>query len=94
MKSLKSLCHNAGLTLVGALTLAAASTVSQTEKAAAIDLNFSTSSGTIPFTDIDGSPGFRGSVISYTSVAPGVDALIGGTAAVRMRKKLKASNKA
>ncbi|AFY94759.1 hypothetical protein [Chamaesiphon minutus] len=80
MKSLKSLCHNAGLTLVGALTLAAASAVSHSEKAAAIDLKFDTPVGTANIPDILGrGPGFSSNEIRYTNVAPGVDAKITAT---------------
>lgn len=72
MKSLKSLCHNVGLTLVGALTLAAASTASQAQKAAAIDLNFSNPVGTGPVTNVGSAglgSGFTGSSIRYNNVA-------------------------
>ena len=46
IQSIQSLCRAAGLTLVGSLTLAAVSTVSQSEKAAAVDLSFSTTTQT------------------------------------------------
>ena len=46
IQSIQSLCQAAGLTLVGSLTLAGAATTLQTEKAAAIDLNFSTTTQT------------------------------------------------
>ena len=46
INSFQSLCRNAGLTLAGSLALAVASTASQTEKAAAIDLKFDTTTQT------------------------------------------------
>jgi hypothetical protein len=81
-KSIQSLCRNAGLTLVGSLTLAAMATVSQTGKAAAIDLNFSTTTQTQVNTNPFGfgfGPGVSSSVVNYTNVASGIDARITAT---------------
>jgi hypothetical protein len=72
LASIQSLCRNAGLTLVGSLTLAAVATVSQTEKAAAVDLNFSNPVGATPLTNVGGAglgAGFQDPAIRYNNVA-------------------------
>jgi hypothetical protein len=65
---------------VGSLTLAAVSTVSHTEKAAAIDLKFDTPVGTANIADTLGrGPGYSSNEIRFTNVAPNVDAKITAT---------------
>ncbi len=94
-KSIQSLCRTAGLTLVGSLTLAAVSTVSQSEKAVAVGLSFNnpvnatTSSSDYvsgsTLTTNYGSAAFAGfagysrQTIDYTSVATGLDARVTAT---------------
>jgi hypothetical protein len=80
-KSIQSLCRTAGLTLVGSLTLAAAATVSQNEKAAAIDLNFNSIDTTrTTVTNSDpygiGTSSVTSNILYYRNVAAGVDARI------------------
>jgi hypothetical protein len=80
IQSVRSLCRTASLTLVGSLTLAAVSTVSQSEKAAAIDLNFGSpttannlNSG---FAGLNLGPGNNRATIDYLGVAAGIDARV------------------
>ncbi len=61
------------------LTLATAAICYQPEKAAAVDLDFSSCTGTSAFTDIDGSPAFGGNVLDCAGVATGVNARITAT---------------
>jgi hypothetical protein len=91
LKSLQSLCRNAGLTLVGSLTLAVVATASHAEKVAAIDLNFSTTTQAqvnnnpfgFNFGPGVGNSGTSGStapvVVNYTNIATGVDARVTAT---------------
>ena len=73
IRSIQSLCRNAGLTLVGSLTLAAVSTVSHTEKAAAAALNLSFANP-VEANDITdsrfgtGVNAYSGRVINFTNV--------------------------
>ncbi len=62
--------------------MAAAATVSQTDKAAATDLKFTTATGTGAVTAVGGltlGGGFTGSQVRYTGVSTGIDALITAT---------------
>jgi hypothetical protein len=81
INSFQSLCRHS-LTLVGSLTLAATATVSQPEKAAAVDLNFATTTqaqvNTNPF-GFNFGAGVSSNVVNYTNVAAGVDARITAT---------------
>jgi hypothetical protein len=68
------------------LSVAAITTASQAEKAAAADLNFANLKfdtpnpiNSSPNTTIDGDPAFTGTTIEYFNVAPGVDARITAT---------------
>jgi hypothetical protein len=80
-KSIQSLCRTAGLTLVGSLTLAAVSTVSQSQKAAAVNLQFNNPVEASDFTYTTGAlgPGISSRVVRFASVATGIDAKVTAT---------------
>ncbi|MCY7337321.1 MAG: hypothetical protein LH613_14090 [Chamaesiphon sp.] len=79
--SFQSLCRNTSLTLAGALTLAAVSTASQADKAAAVNLKFNNPVEASDFTYTTGAlgPGISSRIVRFASVATGIDAKVTAT---------------
>jgi hypothetical protein len=90
IQSVRSLCRTAGLTLVGSLTLAAVSTVSQSEKAAAVNLSFSTPVA-IPGSPLVSTTAAVGTGLAYTNSAIGYANVGTGANGVALDAKITAT---